>query len=57
MTLDKIIPFQKKKKKNATELPLIKLIFYNTSTKKQEEIEFYDYMTHLEKFGFFLGRK
>ena len=43
-----------KKKKTATELPLIKLTFYNTTTKKQEEVEFYDYMMHFEKFGFSL---
>ena len=49
MTLEKIIRFQKK---TPTELPLIKLTFYNTITKKQEEVEFYNYMTHLEKIGF-----
>ena len=49
MALDKIIPFQKKA---ATEIPLIKLTFYNTTTKKEEDVEFCDYMMHLEKFGF-----
>ena len=49
MALDKIIPFQKK---GATELPLIKLTFYNTTAKKEEDVEFCDYMMHLEKFGF-----
>ena len=49
MALDKIIPFQKKA---ATELPLIKLTFYNTTTKKEEDVEFCDYMMLLEKFGF-----
>ena len=28
-----------------------KLTYYNTTTKKQEEVEFYDYFLHLEKFG------
>ena len=45
-------PFQKKKT-TATELPLTKLTFYNTTTKKQEEVEFCDSMTHLEKFVFY----
>ena len=49
MALDKIIPF---KKKTTSKVPLIKLKFCNTNTKKQEEIEFYYYRTHLEKFGF-----
>ena len=40
------------REKNAPEPPLTKLTFYNASTKTQEEIEFYDYMMHLEKFGF-----
>ena len=42
------------KKKTATELPLIKLTFYNTTTKKQEKVEFQDYMMHFENFGFSL---
>ena len=37
MALDKIIPFQKKA---ATELPLIKLTFYNTTTKKKKKLNF-----------------
>ena len=44
----KIIPF---KKKFQSEIPLIKLTFYNKTTKKQEEVEFYNYMFHLEKYG------
>lgn len=48
MALDKIISFQKK---TTSEVPLIKLTFCNTNTKKQE-IEFYYYMTHLEKIVF-----
>ena len=49
MALDKIIPFQKK---TETELLLIKLTFYNTTTKKTKEVEFYNYLMHLEKCGF-----
>ena len=48
-TKDIIIPFQKKP---ATDCPQIKLTFYNTMTKKIEEIEFYNYFQHLQKFGF-----
>ena len=45
----KIIPF---KKKFQSEISLIKLTFYNkTAKKKQEEVEFYNYMLHLEKYG------
>ena len=40
MTLDKIIPFQKIKKKTATELPLIKLTSYNTTTKSKKKLDF-----------------
>ena len=46
-TKDIIIPFQKK-----SGCTSIKLIFYNTATKKNEEIEFYNYLQHLQKFGF-----
>ena len=45
---EKIIPFEKKTK---SEVPPIKITFYNTTTKKQEEVEFYNYMLHLEKYG------
>ena len=46
----KIIPFQKR---SVTDCPpLIALTFHNTTTKKDEEIEFYDYFSHLKKFGF-----
>ena len=47
-TKDIIIPFQKR---SATDCPPIKLTFYNTTTKKNEEIEFYNYFQHLQKFG------
>ena len=43
------IPFQKR---SATDCPPMKLTFYNTTTKKNEEIEFYNYFQHLQKFGF-----
>ena len=46
---DITIPFQKK---SATDCPPIKLTFYNTTTKKNEKIEFYNYFQHLQKFGF-----
>ena len=48
-TIDIIIPFQKK---SAADCPPIKLTFYNTTTKKNEEIEFYNYFQHLQMFGF-----
>ena len=48
-TKDIVFPFQKK---SATDCSPIKLTFYNTTTKKIEEIEFYNYFQHLQKFGF-----
>ena len=48
-TKDIIIPFQKK---STTDCPPIKLTFYNTMTKRNEEIEFYNYFQHLQKIGF-----
>ena len=39
-------------KKNETELPKKKLTFFNTITKKNEDFTFYDYVGHLEKFGY-----
>ena len=45
---EKIIPFKKKTK---SEIPPMQLTFYNTTTKIQEEVEFYNYMLHLEKYG------
>ena len=48
-TKDIIISFQKK---STTDCVLIKLTFYNTTIKKNEEIEFYNYFNHLQKFGF-----
>ena len=46
---EKINPF---KKKIESEIPPIKVTFYNATTKKQEEFEFYNYMLHLKKYGF-----
>ena len=40
------------KKKENSKVRNQKLTYYNTTTKKQEEAEFYDYFLHLEKFGF-----
>ena len=48
-TKDLLIPLTKK---NETELLSIKLRYFNVSTEKIEEVSFYDYHTHLEKFGF-----
>ena len=46
---ERIIPFTKKA---SSEVPTVKYIFYNTTTKKEEEVEFYNYFLHPEKFGF-----
>ena len=43
------IPFVKK---SQSELPKIKLTYFNTSTKKNEDFLIYDFIGHLEKFGF-----
>ena len=43
------IPFIKK---NETELPKTKLTFFNTTTQKKEDFTFYEYVGHLEKFGY-----
>ena len=48
-TKDLLIPLTKN---NESELPPIKLSYFNVSTGKYEETSFYDYYTHLEKFGF-----
>ena len=44
-----IIPFEKRENPKVRNQ---KLTYYNTTAKKQEEVEFYDYFLHLEKFGF-----
>ena len=43
-TKDIIIPFQKR---YVTDCPPINLTFHNTTTKKDEEIGFCDYFSHL----------
>ena len=48
-TKDVTISFQKK---SAADCPPIKLAFYNTPSKKNEEIKFYNYFQHLQNFGF-----
>ena len=48
-TKDIIIPF---KKKSAADCHPVKLTFYDTTNKKNKEIEFYNYFQHLQKFGF-----
>ena len=47
-TKDLIIPL----KKSETDYPPIKLTFFNTATRKNEEIVFYNYYKHFKKFGF-----
>ena len=44
-----LIPFVKKDESN---LPKIKLTYFNTSTNKNENILVYDYYEHLKRFGF-----
>ena len=43
------IPFVKK---NESDLPKLKLSYFNTSSKKNEDFLMYDYVGHLKKFGF-----
>ena len=42
------IPFVKK---NESDLPKLKLTYFNTSTKKNEDFFMYDYIGDFEKFG------
>ena len=44
--------FEKIALKESSKVPNQKLTYYNTTTKKQEEVEFCNYFLHLEKFGF-----
>ena len=48
-TKDLVIPFQKK---SETDCPPIKLTFFNTTNKKNEEFSVYDYFKHIKNFGF-----
>ena len=43
------IPFVKK---NESDLPKLKLTFFNTTTETNEDFLMYDYIGHLKKFGF-----
>ena len=43
------IPFVKK---SQSDLPKIKLTYFNTTTKKNEDFFMYDFIGHFEKFGF-----
>ena len=47
-TTEVITPFQKKPANNIAPK---KLTFYNTTTKKLQNVEFYNYIQHLEKYG------
>ena len=42
------IPFVKK---NESDLPKLKLTYFNTSIKKNKGFFMYDYIRHFEKFG------
>ena len=44
-----LVPFVKK---SESELPRIKLTFFNTITNKNEDFFVYDYYKHLKRFGF-----
>ena len=46
-SFDATIPFKKR-----TGVLINGFQYYDTTTKKQETIEFYDYYDHLERFGF-----
>ena len=46
--MEKRIPF---KRRSSKEVPFIEYTFYNTTTKKNETVDFYNYQLHLEKFG------
>ena len=48
-TKDLLILFQKQSEKDCSP---IKLNFYNSTTKKKEEVVFYNYYEHLKKFSF-----
>ena len=43
------IPFVKK---NEPDLPEIKLTYFNSTTKKNEDFFIYDFIAHFQKFGF-----
>ena len=39
-------------KKNKSDLPKIKLTYFNTTTKKNEDFFIYDFIEHFKRFGF-----
>ena len=43
------IPFVKK---NESDLPKIKLTYFNTTTKESEDFMIYDFIEHFKRFGF-----
>ena len=43
------IPFTKK---SETDLPLLKYSYFDTTTKKTENLFVYDFAGHFEKYGF-----
>ena len=43
------IPFVRK---NKSDLPKLKLSYFNTTTKKNEDFLMYNYVGHVKKFGF-----
>ena len=47
------IPFQKK---NESDLLKLKLTYFNTTTKRNEDFLMYDYIGYLKKFGFELNQ-
>ena len=47
--MEKLIPF---KRRSSKEVSFIEYTFYNTTTKKHETADFYNYQLHLEQFGF-----
>ena len=42
-------------KKDGSDLPRIKLTYFNTSTNKNEDFLVYDYYEHIKKIWFYLG--
>ena len=39
-------------KKNETDVPKIKLTYFNSTTQKNEDLILYDFFKHFNKFGF-----
>ena len=47
--MEKLIPF---KRRSSKEVLFIEYTFCNTTIKKNETFDFYNYQLHLKKFGF-----